>query len=128
MKIGLFEHGGVTRTILSIELGRAASRDTKVTCAEDVIKLVTEWLRANDVPWTRDDVLASPAPKPEVIIADDQVVATTKCPTCGSEPGNCCMTIRAQGSMGFQFRTPIHQRRLKMFAGRDEQSCGMASR
>lgn len=30
MKFGLFKHGGHTRNILSIEIGRAAIRDDKV--------------------------------------------------------------------------------------------------
>lgn len=116
MKIGLFEHGGMTRTILSIEIGRAALRDTKATCAEEAIELVTAWLKFNKVPWTRADGMKAAALPQRPKADDDKVIASVKCPTCGRAPGERCMTVRAQGSIGFQFQTPTHQRRRKAFA------------
>lgn len=49
MKFGLFEHGGRTRKMLTIEIGRASTRDTKLDTAAKVLQFVRGWLDRNGV-------------------------------------------------------------------------------
>ncbi len=42
-------------------------------------------------------------------------VAAIKCPTCKRDAGLGCMTIRAEGHLGFQFPTTTHKRRLSKY-------------
>lgn len=55
MKIGIFKHGGQTRNILSIEIGRAAKRDIKPASGDEALVLIREWLIGSGVPLSQPE-------------------------------------------------------------------------
>lgn len=117
-KFGLFEHGGVTRKMLTIEIGRAAKRDHYLTSEDAVLQSVKEWLQRNRAKTNGRSA--------ESTLSWKDVIEAVACPSCGRPAGERCYTLKAQGGSGMQFPTTTHKTRIRAAneMGRAGQSDG----